>query len=196
MLQRIGCGHASSQLRAAAAKRSARRGQHQARTSAARTAAGTGESRCARCRPAGSRRRARAALPSRARRPSRALPCWPARSSSRVDGREHGLEPSVPDEAQSTMSTSGCVATATRPSRPPRQQPGAGRADARRLEPRRTPARRRAADSARPAPRTLDVRSRRQADHSQAVGDAHPRPRARSVPIDPVEPRMAMRFMR
>ena len=32
-----------------------------------------------------------------------------------LDRREHGSSPAVPDEAQSTRSTSGCVATAARP---------------------------------------------------------------------------------
>ena len=88
MPQRLLGGHAEQFRRAPAAKRSARGGQDEPADLATRRArAGTGESRCARCRPAGSRRRAGARPPSRSRRPSPGLPCSRARSSSRARSR-------------------------------------------------------------------------------------------------------------
>ena len=146
------------------------------------------------------RRRARRAASMTSRRPSPALPCWRARSSCRRRSPRAPLRaPSVPDEAHSTRSTSGCVATATRPSRP-------GAATSRR---RRRRARARSsssaapvaiADDARPVPRDLLGAARRRCRRRRGRP-----PRSRSgcasttasalVPIEPVEPRMAMRFI-
>ena len=122
----VGCFSASAAdtacqiRRRAAAERSARRGENQPPdVAAARGRAGTDEWRCARCRPAGSRRRACAAA-------SVTMP--PAMTSTSLLASAIVLRcsiaastassASVPLDAHSTTSASGCEATATSPSRP------------------------------------------------------------------------------
>ncbi len=97
------------------------------------------------------------------------------------------------------MSTSGCEATATRPSRPlPAIVDAVDRAATASADrsPRRSPSPRRAAGSARSAPRAARRSRPRRGRRPAADRRARRRPRARSVPIEPVDPRIAMRFMR
>ena len=114
-----------------------------------------------------------------------------------LDRREHGLEAAVPAEAQMTMSTDGCVATATRPSAPVpttrrRRRAARRRAAGRRRRP--SPWRRRRGGSARSARRAARrCRPPRARRPSGALGCASTTASALR-PIDPVEPRMATRF--
>ena len=108
---------AASRSRGQVAERSARRGEDQAPHLAGRApGAGTGGWRCARCRPAARRRRARAPRPSRGS---------PAMTSTSLLASAMRLpaamaastasSASVPDEAHSTMSTSSRDTSSHRP---------------------------------------------------------------------------------
>ena len=160
--------------------------------------AGTGEWRCARCRPAGSRRRAGA---------PRSVTSAPAMTSTSLLASAIVLpasiaastasRPAVPDEAQMTMSTDGCVATAISPPGRCATIGGSGarrRAGDRRRRP--SPSRRPPGDSARPArPAARRCRRRRAPRRAAASGCASTTASALR-PIEPVEPRMARRFTR
>ena len=204
----VGCFSASAAVTSAsvgersAAERSARRGQDQAPHLAGVAAVQALVDRVVLAVDRQHRHAAVAApRPSRCRRPSPALPCWRARSSCRPRWRAStASSAAVPDEAHSTMSTSGCDATSHRPSLPaPRHLPPASRRAPRAACPsrRRSPSRPRAAgnssDLLRPSPPTLLAGGERRRPRRDRGCVRRPR-RARSVPIDPVEPRMAMRF--
>ena len=105
--------------------------------------------------------------------------------------------PSVPDDAQSTRSTAGCVATATSPSRPASARSNVPTTPPMRASAR--PPRRGHADEARLVARDLfgesiGVLARRKADDRRRSGCASTTDSALR-PIEPVEPRIAIRFM-
>ena len=103
----------------------------------------------------------------------------------------------VPDEAHSTMSTSGCVATATRPSAPCPATSGAPRSPACTqavdacADPIATARGRKARTC---SANSGDVAAGGQRHDLEAIADARRRPTSALRPIDPVEPRMAMSF--
>ena len=142
--------------------------------------AGTGGWRCARCRPAAPRRRARFAA---------AITTEPAMTRISLFASAIVLPASiaastassaaVPDEANSTTSASGCVATSISPC-----GPLLGRQRRARRPVALAPARR-------AAPRCRRRRARRRA---ASCGCASTTASA-LWPIEPVEPRMAMPFM-
>ena len=106
--------------------------------------------------------------------------------------------PSVPADAHSTMSTSGCVATATRPSAPGVTPAHRARIDTRReIDQRRVAGRQR--DDARPIARdllceTLGVVAGRKRQPPTAGRGCASTTASALWPIEPVDPRMAMRF--
>ena len=205
----VGCRSASagvtrsSALGGEAAERAARRGQDQPPHLVRLTRrAGTGGSRCARCRPAGSRRRAARAA---------SITSAPAITSTSLLASAIVLPASiaastassaaVPDDAHSTTSTSGCVATAIRPSAPRqrasparrgRRAAGAQLVERRRRSPRR-PA---AAGTARPARRAARAFSPAASATTRSRSGCASTTASALRPIDPVEPRIAMRASR
>ena len=102
----------------------------------------------------------------------------------------------VPDEAQSTRSTSGCVATATSPSGPRRRASrrrtpasSAGRSIRARLGRHR---RRPAGDSARPARRAASAFSPAASATTRSRSGCASTTASALCPIEPVDPRMAI----